>query len=204
MRTRLPLALASAMVVLMAAAFFSPRLSGLYSSGVNRGLQIFGAFATVPAVVGLIRLHSTRIARKHSSALYSAVMLVALFATVVLGIWDAKFNGPRFNWVYSNIYGPLQQSVFAFLAFFIASAAYRAFRARTMEATVLLVAAVVVLLGNAVVSLPGPGGASAEGWLLSVPAMAMQRGIGFGVALGIMAQSVRILMGLERSFVGRG
>ena len=192
MRTRLPLALASAMVVLMTLTVFSPRLAGMYGSPVNRGLIILGGFAMLPAVVGLVRLHAARIARMHTSAFFSAVTLIALVATVA------------FRWILGNVYAPLQQSVFAFLAFFIASAAYRAFRARTLDTALLTVAAVVVLLGNAVISLPGPGGASAEGWLLSVPAMAMQRGIAIGLALGIVALSARILMGLERGFVGRG
>jgi hypothetical protein len=192
------------MVVLMALTVFSPRLDAAYGSRVNRNIQILGAFAMLPAVVGLVRLHAARIARKHSTAVFSAVTLVALFATVGVGLWDRSLSGPGFGWIYGNIYSPLQQAVFSFLAFFIASAAYRAFRARTLETALLTVAAVIVLLGNAVISLPGPGGASAEGWLLSVPAMAMQRGIAIGLALGIVALSARILMGLERGFVGRG
>ena len=204
MRTRLPLMLASAMVVLMALTVFSPRLNDIYGSRVNRGLQILSGFAMLPAVVGLARLHAARIARKHSTAVYSAVTLVALLATVGIGVGEGSLSGPAFRWLYGNMYSPLQKTVFSFLAFFIASAAYRAFRARTLETALLTAAAVIVLLGNAVISLPGPGGASAEGWLLSVPAMAMQRGIGIGLALGIVALSARILMGLERSFVGRG
>ncbi len=203
MRTRLPLAVAAAVVGLTTMTVFSPRLDAAYGKGVTSGIQIFGAFATVPAVVGLSRLHFARITRKTPSAAYSVILLLALYGTVAAGLLDGKWAGPKFMWVFQNVYTPLQQSVFAFLAFFIASAAYRAFRARTLEATVLLVAAVIVMLGNAVISLPGPAGASAEGWLLSVPAMAMQRGLGFGVALAIVAQSVRILMGLERGFVGR-
>ena len=95
----------------------------------------------------------------------------------------------------------MQQAVFAFLAFFIVSAAYRAFRIRTREATVLMVSALLVMIGNAIVPLPGPG-APLELWILSVPAMAMQRGVILGVALGAIAQSVRILLGLERGFIG--
>jgi len=194
------------MVVLMTLTVFSPRLAGMYGSPVNRGLIILGGFAMLPAVVGLVRLHAARIARMHTSAFFSAVTLIALVATVAAGLIDnsASLRGPAFRWILGNVYAPLQQSVFAFLAFFIASAAYRAFRARTLDTALLTVAAVVVLLGNAVISLPGPGGASAEGWLLSVPAMAMQRGIAIGLALGIVALSARILMGLERGFVGRG
>ncbi len=203
MRTRLPLALGSAIAALMLVAFFSPPMKSAYGGRIGTGLYIFIAFATIPGAVGLVRLHATRIKRRHGSAVYSAVTLVALAATIGLGIADGKYNGPQFRWIYLNVFSPLQKTVFSFLAFFIVSAAYRAFRARSLEATLLLAAAVVVLVGNAVVSIPLPGG-PAEGWLLTVPAMAMQRGIVLGVALGMISQSVRILLGLERGFVGRG
>jgi len=205
MRTRIPLALAAGMVVLMVLAFFSPKLKATYESPINNGLFIFMAFAVVPAIVSLIRLHVARIRRKHPDSIYSGIALSALFATLFCGLIIDKhaFNGPSFRWIVTFIFEPLQQAVFAFLAFFIVSAAYRAFRARTLEATLLLFAAVIVMIGNAILPLPGPSG-PAELWLLTVPSMAVQRGIILGVALGIIAQSVRILLGLERGFVGRG
>jgi hypothetical protein len=203
MKNRVALWLAAAMVVLMTAAFFSPALKQAYGNRVNTGLQVFGAFAVIPAVVGLLRLHLGRVWRGTGAAFYSAVVVVAFAVTLVVGLGDGNLRGPRIGWILSYIFDPLQRVVFAFLAFFIASAAYRAFRARTLEATLLLLAAFVVMVGNAIFPLPGPD-MPLDLWLLSVPALAMQRGVVLGVALGIIAQSVRILLGLERGFVGRG
>lgn len=201
MRNRLPMILAAMMIVLMAAAFFSPALKQAYGTPVNSGLQIFAAFAVIPAVVSLLRLHTQRLRRGNW---YSIVTVLAFVVSLVLGFVDndPKLSGPMFGWVFRNMLDPLQRAIFAFLAFFIASAAYRAFRARTMEATLLLIAAVIVMVGNAIVALPGPG-APLELWLLNVPALAMQRGIILGAALGVIAQSVRILLGLERGLTGR-
>ena len=56
--------------------------------------------------------------------------------------WGAHMQteGSLFSWMFFNIFNPLSSSMFALLAFFVASASYRAFRIRNFEATLLLVA----------------------------------------------------------------
>ena len=52
-----------------------------------------------------------------------------------------------FLWLFENVQVPLDATMFSLLAFFIASAAFRAFRARNVEAALLLISACVVILG---------------------------------------------------------
>jgi hypothetical protein len=102
--------------------------------------------------------------------------------------------------------------MFALLAFFIASAAYRAFIGRTVESNLLLISAVLVMLGNTTL------GSNLTAWLpaklsfLTLPALtefimkypkpAGQRAIMICAGLGIIGSSLRILLGIERSYLG--
>ena len=101
--------------------------------------------------------------------------------------------------------------MFAMLAFYVASASYRAFRARNAQATVLLLAAFVVMLGRTpfsdwlskILFMP-------EGWQISNLSniimnffnVAGQRAIMIGIALGLISTALRVILGIERTYLG--
>ncbi|MCD6246685.1 hypothetical protein J7J58_07305, partial [candidate division WOR-3 bacterium] len=100
---------------------------------------------------------------------------------------------------------PMQAAMFSLLAFYIASAAFRSFRARTPEATVLLITATIVMLGRVPIgSLIYRGLPGITEWILSTVSLAAQRGILLGVGLGSIATSMKIILGIERSYLGGG
>jgi len=129
--------------------------------------------------------------------------MVCMYGYLILGL-EQTHNGPQFDWIYQNIFTPLMSTIFALVAFFITSAAYRAFRVRTKEATVLLLCALFVMLGRAPIGDAIWGGWSTfvSNWLMGVVNMAGYRGIQLGAAIGGFATALRIMLGLERAHIG--
>ena len=172
--------------------------------------------------------------------------------------WGAhvQTKGSLFYWMFINMITPLGATMFALLAFFVASASYRAFRIRNFEATLLLVAGIILMLGRVpigaiipwwVVSIMlmfGIGAIAApfikertillgivgggilifiitgtfmgwnqnppdllsipviQDWIFAYPTLAGSRALMIGIALGIVATSFRIIIGLDKSFLG--
>lgn len=127
---------------------------------------------------------------------------------------EVESNGTLFWYLYEYIFQPLQQTMFAMLAFYVASAAFRAFRARNIESVLLLGTAFIVLLGRTYVGtvmtdwLPVEGFLSffrvpeLTGWIMAYLATAGTRAIMIGIALGVAATSLKVLLGIDRSYLG--
>lgn len=128
--------------------------------------------------------------------------------------WSGEYDeeGTPFWWVYLYVLQPLMTSTFAMLAFYVASAAFRAFRAKNLEASLLLITAFIVLLrstplGNAISGLLPEQLAflkldAMTAFIMKVPNTAGNRAIMIGIALGIAATSLKVLLGLDRSYLG--
>jgi hypothetical protein len=150
--------------------------------------------------------------------LYSIVTFISMAFMAIVGLFFGVVEGTIFEWMFKNIQVPMQATMFSLLAFFIASAAYRAFRARTLEATLMLVTAVVVMLArvpigsflwqsimpDAVLQWRDNLPEDLASWILNVPSMAARRGIILGISLGAIATSIKIILGIERSYMGAG
>lgn len=168
--------------------------------------QIIAGFAILLGVVSLLHSHARKIRRKEPGWGYSVVMYLSMLGMLGVGLWSGgKGEGTTFGWLYTYALVPLQATMFSLLAFFVASAAYRAFRARSPQATVLLLAAVLVMAGRVPLGeylISGIGQVS--DWIMTVPNTAAQRGILIGISLGAIATSIKIICGIERAYLGGG
>ena len=175
---------------------------------------VIAIFAAVLAYISFFRTHGTRIKKKADSWPYSLVAIVMAIITAFFGFAISKDEGSTFMNIYNFILVPIEGTMFSLLAFYIASAAYRAFRARSAQATALLVAAIVVMLGRVPLGeqmslwqkiWPSlPSFTDIANWILNVPNMAAKRGMQLGIGLGIMMLSLKIILGIERSYMGGG
>jgi len=211
MRRRAPMALCFIFGVVMAILSFSPHgtSQAIFNNVIQWGLVI-GPFAFVLGLATLVKMHITRIKRRSDNWQYSFVVFFGLILMASVGlIWGQ--DDAKFEWLFNNIQVPMEATMFSLLAFFIASAAYRAFRARTLEATLLLVAAIILMFGNAPIGnvlwnkfigvIPDAPRKAGQ-WILNNPNLSSRRGIIIGLGLGAISQSLRIILGIERSYLG--
>jgi len=208
MRRQLPLALCFIFGLFMAVQYFIPHESvQFWYERVLLWLQTLLAFAFLLGTISLVRLHYHKIRNRADDRGFSWVVILGLVAMVGFGFIHPEHNSPGspFDLLFQNIQVPVEATMFSLLAFYIASAAFRAFRARTLEATLLLVAATIVMLGRVPIGdLISHWIPDATDWILNVPNMAAKRGIMIGVGLGMMSTALKIMLGIERAWMGGG
>lgn len=182
---------------------------------VNDWMIIISGFAMLLALISLFHTHYIKIKRKNAGWGFSVVVFVSIVITVIVGIISQgeiiNIKGVTgLGWIYNNMIVPLSGTMFSILAFFIASAAFRAFRAKTIEASLLLLSAIIVMFGRVplgeyiwlkVFGTKFPIGNITE-WIMGILNMAARRGILLGVALGAIATSLKIIFGIERNYLG--
>lgn len=213
MKKTVPLVLTFVAGFLMMADFFVPHdgFRNMVAEIRQWGLIVV-AFTYALGVANVAQIHGSRIGRRQRDWPYSIVLLVSMTGMAGLGIFhEYEAADSPFIWLFDHVYDPLSSTMFALLAFFITSAAYRAFRARSLEAGLLLTAAVLVMLGQVPVgaAIWGPdsflgGFPGVKDWIMTVPNMAAKRAILMGAALGAISTGIRVILGIERAHLGGG
>jgi len=207
----LPTLIAFVLGLFMAVQFFvpHPRVTGLYNALLDIKQVVLGC-AFMLGVLSLIQFHVRRMRERPKEAGYSGVALIGLAVMVITAVVWGTERGP-YRWMFDHVQAPMQATMFALLAFFVASAAYRAFRVRNLDAGVLLAVGIIVMLGRVTVGAllsVDVGGetvslASVSEWLLHSVNVAAKRGILIGVGLGMIATALRIIIGLEKTYLGK-
>jgi hypothetical protein len=236
MKRTVPLVITAAGGFVLIGAYFIP-----YTQNWGELAAIwFDVLAAVAFVLGggnLLKTHLKRISDQGSGWGYSGVVVASFLITLAVGlgkigvnpspqfpdyVWSGQYRqiGSAFWFTYQYAFVPLTATMFSLLAFYIASASFRAFRAKNFEASLLLGTAFIILLGRtfagvALTSWIDPAvwsgfqyftGLRLENltvYIMSVFNTAGNRAIMIGIALGIVSTSLKVLLGVDRSYLGK-
>jgi hypothetical protein len=215
MKREIPLIICGVVGIVLIFQYFIPAEPfGTLNQVFADWFQVIGAFAIWLGALNLIKVAGNSVYKKRRDWPYALLIIVSFFVMVIVGLFFSggrrfQDQGTAFTALYDYVYSPLTAMMFALLAFYVGSASYRAFRARTKEATILLLAAFFVMMGRV------PLGDSLTSWLptwlhmsnvanwiMNIPNTAGQRAIMIGIALGTVSTSLRLILGIERSYLG--
>lgn len=203
MKKQIPIYFVLVSGIVMIIQFFVPSEESQWLfTYANDWVIVVGILALPLGIYGLIRSEIKKL-KNPKEAFYAGVLLFGYFIMVLTGLKRENLEyGSLHMDLFTNILIPVQATIFSLLAFYVASAAYRAFRARTLLATILLVTAFIVMLRLIPLGPFSDINQLGVSWILSVPNMAAKRAIAMGVGLGAIATCIKIILGIERTYLG--
>ena len=231
MKRTAPLIITTVAGIIMILAYFIPPAQD-WGEEVAVWFDILAAIAFVLGGGNLLKIQLKKMSDRSPGWGYAAVTAISFVTMLAVGLgktgvppsaefpnygWSGAYNeGGAFWWLYEYTMKPLQATMFAMLAFYVASAAFRAFRAKNLEASLLLGTAFIILLGRtyAGVWLTDFIPDDPNSWWSSLRLEHVAdnirglftttgtRAIMIGVALGIASTSLKIILGIDRSYLG--
>jgi hypothetical protein len=230
MKRNVPLLITALGGFVLIVAYFIPATQG-WGEIAAIWFDILAAIAFVLGGGNLLKIHLKKVSDQKTGWGYSLITVLAFLTTLFVGLgkvgvnpnpmypdfpWSGDYReiGGPFWWLYEFAFKPLTATMFAMLAFYIASAAFRAFRAKNIEAILLLGTAFIILLGRTFAGIyltswmpDSVSGLRIENltiYIMSVFNTAGNRAIMIGIALGIASTSLKVLLGVDRSYLGTG
>ena len=186
-------------------------LLGTLQSYFLRGAVVVAGVALLVGVYNLTAVHAKKI-RQRDGAIFSLITVVALLLTLLVGIYDLLMtylqgeSGLRYTrWIFENIQIPIESSLMAIIAISLTYAAIRLLSRRLNFMSAVFIVVVIILLVGAIPAVAASDFniiSSIRNWVLSVPTVGGTRGIVLGMAMGIIATGIRILMGTDRPYGG--
>jgi len=164
---------------------------------------IIAAFAVALGGLSSLRFHSLNIIkRKQGEWQFSAVLVTAIAVMTVTGLMGWLDN-PIFAYLWNQVTVPSQQTIYSLLMFYVAAAAYRSMRANSIQATIFMVSAIIIMLMNGPFTQSLiPGITDLGNWILTVPQTGASRAYLIASNIGIVALFVRIILGRETGVIG--
>ena len=138
-----------------------PTIKEFVSDDATQWFDILASFAIILGALNLIKLQVQKVLYQKPGWIYSVVAISGFIFAIIAGFfvkgvddsvaqWGAHVTteGTLFKWMFDYMFTPMSATMFSLLAFFVASASYRAFRIRNFEATLLLVSGIIIMVGR--------------------------------------------------------
>jgi len=179
------------------------------SATTRDGVLLIVNMAVFVGVLSISQVHGRRISRRSERWGYSVVLIAFMVIMAITGLplesIGLGLDNSIYDFLFTNVQTPLGATMYSILAFFITSAAYRAFRARNIEAALILISGTIVVMSNAPLFTSAfPAFITWKNWIFDVPNASTMRAVTMGGALGAIALAVRTLMGIERGYLRGG
>jgi len=165
-------------------------------------VSVLNAMSILLALYAQTKRSLTLVNQRAKGWPYQLYLVITIYLMAGVGFIFGQTSEP-FTWFQYAILMPTGSVIYSMLTFYMASACARAFRARSPQATLLLISGVIVLLGQA--PLTGayiPFFGDARLYLTSTFAMAASRMFNMSVTIGAVVLGVRIITGKEVSAMG--
>jgi hypothetical protein len=190
-------------IILVFEWFIPTDIGNQVGTGIRESGIIINSFAVMAGVIGLYLNETRKIMRKRDDWPYSVWMIIVVSLYIAIGV-PLGYQSDTYQWIYNSILMPLGATMYGAISFYIAAAAYRVLKFRSLQAVVLLLPAMILILGNTpMLTSFWTGFVDIGSWIMSYITQPVYTGIMVGVALGTMATGVRTLLGLETGWLGR-
>ena len=135
-----------------------PSIKVFVEDDATQWYNILASFAAILGALNLIKIQVQKVLYQKPGWGYSSIAVFGFVFSIIAGFfikgadveWGAHVSseGTLFKWMFDYIFSPMSATMFSLLAFFVASASYRAFRIRNFEATLLLVSGIIIMIGR--------------------------------------------------------
>ena len=191
--------------ILVLLGYFLPQAAIFQVILLDWAIILAGA-ATLAGVLNLVTVHSEKIRTRSKDNIYSAILILGMFATFVFSLLLKPQNIYVQTFILNSIIVPVEASLMALLAVSLLYAAVRLLRRRAdLMGIVFVLTAALLFFGSATLPFGDVPIMSTlvRPWVSQILALGGARGILIGVALGTLTTGLRVLFGIDRPYGGK-
>lgn len=139
----------------------------------------------------------------HKELIVNLITAGALWSELSMLAYDTSLTKLLYRLLFEGLFVALGSAMFALLGFYIAAAAYRAFRIRSIESGLMMAAALIVMLGQIPFGVwLWEGFPELRLWLLAEPNTAVARAISIGAGVAGLLMAFRMWFSIESDRFG--